>query len=393
MSISIQAEIKPEILSWLVNQTYVQKIKPETFERLLDWQNGTKKPTFNQIVDLSNETKLPLGYFFLNHPPAENYPLLEYRTISSKDFEEPSRNLVDTINDMENIQDWMREYLINSGESPLDFVGSQKNNKNAVEVAKSIRNQFNLEMNWFEKSKNAEDSFKRIREAAQKYGILVMKSGIVRSNTHRALDSAEFRAFTLIDEYAPLIFINTNDSVNAQLFSLLHETAHIWYGRDSVFNDHTGNQKQTNSIEVQCNAAASEILVPNDIFLEKWACSNEPSPEYIISELSKYFKCGTVVIARKALDSGFIEQSVYNQIFENAVEHYLKIKQQKKEKAGHASHINTLASYIDNRFLVSLADSVQEGKTQYTDAFKLTHTTYNSFIKVTETARSRNEHD
>jgi len=34
-----------------------------------------------------------------------------------------------------------------------------------------------------------------------------MMNGIVRGNTHRPLDVNEFRAFTIIDEYAPLIFM------------------------------------------------------------------------------------------------------------------------------------------------------------------------------------------
>ena len=45
-----------------------------------------------------------------------------------------------------------------------------------------------------------------------------MMSGIVGNNTHRPLNIDEFRAFSVIDEYAPLIFINSNDSINGKLF-------------------------------------------------------------------------------------------------------------------------------------------------------------------------------
>jgi len=62
-------------------------------------------------------------------------------------------------------------------------------------------------------------------------------NGVVRQNTHKKLNIKEFRAFTLIDDYAPLIFINSNDSQNGKLFSLLHEAVHIWLGISNFYND------------------------------------------------------------------------------------------------------------------------------------------------------------
>ncbi|MCL2862847.1 MAG: ImmA/IrrE family metallo-endopeptidase [Methanimicrococcus sp.] len=373
-------EIKPEILSWILGQVNPDKMKEETLQRINDWQNGIKKPTFHQISELSKETKIPLGYFFLNTPLVEDYSFMEYRTIDSQKFKNPSRDLIDVIHNMENIQDWMREYLIQSDESPLSFVGSQKDNKNVLDVAKKIRGEMNLEMNWFEKSKRTEDSFKTIREAAQKIGILVMKSSVVRENTHRALDVEEFRAFTMIDAHAPLIFINTRDSVNAQLFSLLHEIAHIWYGNNNIFNNpaYKSNEKVVSKDEMYCNAIANEILVPNEMFTTKWT-GTDMEPAGKIQALSEYFKCSTTVIARNALDCGYIKKPLYEKIAEEAAANYLKT--QKTEKGG-GNRIDTIASHYDRRFLMSLSTSVYSGKTLFTDAFKLTNTRHKTFIKL-----------
>jgi len=392
MSESIKTEIKPEILSWLVDQANVKKMTPESLKRLKDWQSGLKEPTFAQILAISTETKLPLGYFFLNTPPVENYSFMEYRTVNSQDFIKPSRDLIEVINNMENIQDWMRDYLIQSDGVKLSFVGSQKNEKNIHTVANLIRDELELKINWFEKSKNSEESFKIIRESAQNSGIIVMKSGIVGVNTHRPLDIEEFRAFALIDEYAPLIFINTNDSSNAQLFSLLHEIAHIWYGNQSVFNDRTGDSHGfVNKIEQYCNAIANEILVPSDYFIKKWEKFQHQGLENTIHSLSEYFNCGTTVIARNALDNGFINKKLYEKIADDAYHYYLINKQKKKEKGSGGNYNYTLASYIDNRFLISLASSVQEGRTQYTDAFKLTKTNRKTFMEIVNIVRGRKD--
>lgn len=382
MSASIKTEIKPEILSWLVEQANVKKMTPDSLKRLKDWQSGLKEPTFAQILAISTETKLPLGYFFLNSPPVENYSFMEYRTVNSQSFTKPSRDLIDVINHMENVQDWMRDYLIQSDGTKLSFVGSQKNEKNVLTIANLIRDELNLKIDWFEKSKNSAESFKIIRKAAQNCGILVMISGIVGVNTHRPLDIEEFRAFALIDEYAPLIFINTNDSSNAQLFSLLHEIVHIWYGRQNIFNDRTGDRNSfVNKIEQYCNAAANEILVPDVFFTKKWNEFQHLKPENAIQDLSKYFNCGTTVIARNALDNGLINKKLYEKIANDAYFNYLQNKQMKNENGG-GNHNYNLASYIDNRFLLSLASSVREGKTQYTDAFQLTKTNRKTFAEI-----------
>ena len=57
-------------------------------------------------------------------------------------------------------------------------------------------------------------------------GLYLYDCGSVE-HTHRALSIDEFRAFAMVDEWAPLIFINSADTESAKLFSLVHEVAHI----------------------------------------------------------------------------------------------------------------------------------------------------------------------
>ena len=205
----------------------------------------------------------------------------------------------------------------------MSVVGSVRGVKDASAIVDRIRQDLELEDTWYEKCKNPRDAFNYIRGKLEECGIVVMMNGVVGKNTHRALDVNEFRAFAMVDGWAPLIFINTADSNGAKLFSLLHEVAHIWIGEDDLFNDRQNRVDGVSATEIICNAVAGELIVPKDIFLNKWNFSNINMDVYAtITELAKYFCCGEIVIARKAMDCKKIKQKVYYQVVQTVIDNY-----------------------------------------------------------------------
>nr|MDT0251552.1 ImmA/IrrE family metallo-endopeptidase [Endozoicomonas sp.] len=77
-------------------------------------------------------------------------------------------------------------------------------------------------------ARNWEQYLSLLIEKAEAAGIVVMRSGIVGSNTTRRLSVDEFRGFALSNDYAPLIFINAANAPAARLFTLIHELALLW---------------------------------------------------------------------------------------------------------------------------------------------------------------------
>ena len=119
--------IEEKILDWILSKKEINNLDEKTLNDLYLWKKGDKLPTFNQIKKVSKKMRIPLGYFFLKEIPKETFKIIEYRTINSISLENPSRNLIDTIYHMEDIQDWIKGYLIDNEFNKLDFVASQKN--------------------------------------------------------------------------------------------------------------------------------------------------------------------------------------------------------------------------------------------------------------------------
>ena len=363
-------EVASGIWKWVLSSVM---LSDENQAALQKWMSGEKSPTFNQLEEFSKKTRIPLGYFFLKTPPIEECKLLEYRTVNSTVAQTPSRDLFDTIRYMENVQEWMRDYLVRGGADKVGFVGTIDPNDDVVSVAANIRQILGIKKNWYENSSSLDSSFKILRENISAVGIIIMMNGIVGNNTRRHLDIEEFRAFTLIDDFAPLIFINSADSKSGKIFSLLHEFIHIGVAQNSLYNAWRDDFPVINPLETFCNGVSAEVIAPLDLFKEKWKpITSDVSTK--ISSLSSYFKCSQLVIARRAYDLGFISDSEYAVAAMEAKQGFLQ-----KTDSGGGDYYRTQATRIDHRFLFALESSVIEGRTLYSDAFRLTDTNRGTF--------------
>lgn len=378
---TVNVKIRPEIISWALNQTKEEKLGSKLVKNIEQWLAGTKDPTFNQIEDFSRRSNIPLGYFFLQTPPKENIGLLEYRTIDSVQSARPSRDLIDTIIEMESIQQWMSNYREELGYEPNPYIGCIKNGVGSEVIAEKIRKDLGIEKEWYKQFNSIPDAFHKLRSLLGECGIIVMMNGVVAKNSHRALDLEEFRAFAMINDYAPLIFINGADSWGGRLFSLFHETVHIWLGRNDFYNDRRDSNKIVNTVEVICNAVAGELMVPDNIFLKKWDEDQTKNSDKKIKELARSFLCSESVIARKAFNHKKISKKMYDKIVLEAIEAFTRWKQ---EKTSGGNYYNTVQSRLDSVFVRALCESINNGRTSYTEAYRLTNTTRKTFFEVAD---------
>lgn len=376
---AVNVHIHPEILVWALSQVTKEKLGKKLTDNIKYWLDGSKTPTFRQIEELSKKTYIPLGYFFLKKPPVEEMNPLRYRTLNSSELRMPSRDLIDTIFEMGTIQEWMTDYRKERQDNILEVPGSLKGHTDAYKIAKCIRKDLGLSVRWYEKCSNASDAFYKIRNLLEQCGILVIMSGIVGKNTHRSLNINEFRAFAMTNEWAPLIFINSADSLGGRLFSLLHEVVHIWMGESNLYTGGTHFFREIDPVEITCNAAAAELAVPKLEFKKNWE-QNQNSDIYAkIKEAASVFHCSEIVLARRALDNKKIDLDLYEQVVSDTIKAY---SQSRKKKNHGGNYYKNAQSRLDRAFVRALCESINNGKTSYTEAYRLTNTSSKTFDKV-----------
>lgn len=367
---TVTVPIHAPVIDWIMQNVHEDQVAPDVLDQLNAWKTGEKQPTLKQLEAMSRKTRIPFGYFLLQTPPEEDIALAEYRTVGSKKNQKPSRELIDILDQMTAIQDWMRDELKREQSAANSFVGSCSLHDSTGEIAQRIRDDLALKTNWYREGKNAEDNFNRLRNTLAQHGLLIFTGGKVGANTHRPLDVKEFRAFTLIDTHAPLIFINTTDTANGRLFSLLHETVHVWLGKNSLFNNPEWSDEHVSLLEQKCNAVAAELLVPAADFSEVWDSSIPV--EDMIGRAARHFRCSEAAILRRAYTTKKIPRNLYTRMLAFQKEQWEQTKAHKKKSGG--DFYKTLLANLDHRFLAALERSVIQGNTQDTDAYRLTAT-------------------
>ena len=91
------------------------------------------------------------------------------------------------------------------------------------------------------------------------------------------------------------------------------------------------------------------------------------------------FCCSGSVIARRALDNKKIDKNIYNQVITDAIEAYI---QDKQKKISGGDYYRVARSKLDGVFVRALCESVNSGRTSFTEAYRLTNTTSKTFSEV-----------
>jgi len=374
---TVRVQIEPSLLEWASKRSGKSPDElNRRVPRLAAWARGDAQPTLKQLEDFARATSTSVGLLMLPEPPDMPLPVPDFRTLPKATAAPASPDLLDTIYLCEERQDWYRTYALVNGANPLDFVGSVAVGDDVAATADRMRRTLAFDIAARREYSSWSDALGKLSERAEDVGVLVMVSGVVGSNTRRALDPNEFRGFALVDDLAPVVFINGADTKAAQIFTLAHELVHIWLGQAAVSNPRLDVRREDQQVERFCNAVAAELLVPL-ASLQSEFDSNRPLTDEL-DRLARLYRVSTLVVLRRIFDAGELSWNAYNNAY---AEQMSRVARATGSSGG--NFYKTQPVRTSKRFAHAVIADALEGRTLHRDAFRLLGVRrYNTFREL-----------
>lgn len=340
--------VEPEILRWarksvgltVSDVADMMKRQPEEIEA---WENGLDAPTYPQLEKLAYQIyKRPLAVFFLPSPPDETLPQREFRTLPDADMQTLARDTYLHIRRAHAYQLGLQELF--DGHNPADRqiwkAVTLSQSEDVISQAAVIRDYMGISLEQQMAWKTDEQALKEWRKAIEGCGVFVFKA---------AFKQKDISGFCLMHEHLPVIYLNNSTTKTRQIFSLLHELAHLLLSMNGLSKFDTSYieqlHKREKEIERFCNAIAAEVLIPGADFAtqaKQFPADVETANEAHFSDLADRYGVSREAVLRRFLDMGRVSKAFY--------EGKAKFWAAQKQHGGGGNWYLNQGAYISDRF-------------------------------------------
>ena len=315
------AGVQPSVIRWaresmgMSIEDVAHKLKRSSEEvRAWESEGSASSPTYAQLESLAYKVfKRPLAIFFLPAPPDEIQPTREFRTLPDADLQTLNADTYVQVRKAHAYQITLKEVFDgrNPGERSivrdvaLDMQLSVETQASSVRKALGIS--LEDQLGW----KTDELALKRWREAVEAHGIFVFKAPFKQK---------DISGFCLLDADFPLIYLNNGTTKTRQIFSLLHELAHLLLNVSGISKFEQSYMSRLpvaeRRLEQFCNKVAAEILIPSADFGQQIAglpSDAESMQDHLYATLANRYGVSREAILRRLLDLGRVSQVFYEQ--------------------------------------------------------------------------------
>ncbi|MFI5124449.1 MAG: ImmA/IrrE family metallo-endopeptidase [Chitinophagales bacterium] len=379
-----KAYITPEVFKWARESARMPvevaaakaAVAPE---RLQEWEGGISQPTIRQAETLAKAYHRPFALLFLPDIPRDFQPLQDFRKKTATPLSTAS---IFIIREIQQKQAWIRDMHEENNEQPLPFVGRFSVHSSPLRVANDILKTLAINPSHY----STDNPMKEWIDKAELNGIFISRTSFIHSRLK--LDSEEIQGFAIADHYAPFVFVNSDDWNAPQLFTLVHELAHLWIAASGISNEiepAIQYKDKLHPVELFCNEVAANALMPveimNDLKESVFHSGNE------IFKVAKKLGVSTFAFLVRAFNLDLIPRDTYRKRKREAdatFRDFLQKEEAKKlkQKEGGPNYYLLLVNKNGHLFTKIVMDAFRGGFIEPTRASSLLNTQINNFSKL-----------
>jgi Zn-dependent peptidase ImmA (M78 family) len=352
-------EVDSKLLSWAIDSSgwgekelsEKMKISEKT---LGSWLEGTANLTYNQLIEIAKRTKRPIASFFLQKPPKEKPLPKDYR-LHPKKRGEFDKQTIFAIRKARKLQEIVKNLMNSLYEDRKKKLKKRKLIESPRKVAEELRSIFGLTEQIQRKFRDPYQFKNFLRQKLEHNNIFVFQI---------SMPEEDARGFALADSFPNVVSINSKDSIEARIFTMMHEVGHILLKDTSISIPDLGDQ---NVIEKWCNEFASSFLLPPDLARKIFREHNENLVSSLtLKSLSRTYKLSKNMLLYNMAKLRFITFEDYHEILER-YKKYEKI--QKENSSGGPVPVETKClSELGEKFVSLVAENTQRNNITYSDA-------------------------
>src|SRR3989344_689816 len=368
---SEKIEINPEVINWAISSSGWDK--SELISKLHisepvygDWLKGNI--TITQLENLANKLKRPLAIFLLPKAPEEKPKPKDYRMLPGK-YGKFNKKTILAIRKARYLQGIIQELAINIENDLKPKIMILKITDDPEEIAVKYRGLLDF---------SVEKQTTELKDAYKVYSYL--RGALEDKNIYSfqiSMPIEDARGFALSDKDPKVIVANSQDEIEARIFTLMHEFGHVLLGETAISLSEFQTQDK---IERWCNQFASNFLLPKELAQSIFSQKQESFTETkTLNTLKRKYKVSKAMLVYNMFNLNLITQTIYNSILERPTQIKLEGKQRIVDPR---TQDQKCIAELGHKLPSLVADNMDKGFITYSDALSYLSIKTKYFEKV-----------
>lgn len=329
MAKAIEAAVKPAVLKWARESSGSSveeaarrvRVSPSTFAQ---WETAGGSLRLGRLRALADYFKRPLAALLLPQPPPEPALPTDFRMLPgpSRHFERPTRLGIRRAMRLQALAQDLTQALKHDV-TPL--IGQAQLSDDPEAVADRERQRLGIGIDAQFSWKNPWQALRTWRAAVESKNLLVLQL---------PMPVEDVRGFSLSEAAPFAIVMSSSDAVQARIFTLFHEYAHLLLKEPGICVPEPALRASgpLATVEQWCNRFAGALLVPGpdlaSIIGTRAPIRSERELMAAAEEGARQFRVSRLVVLRRLLDAGFASKPHFRQVAQDLT------RKQKVRKAG-----------------------------------------------------------